>query len=62
MHYNNDRRGHPENPADVPTLHFCHCGQPLDTGECECENCAAEWQEFITDSDRYALGNPGALM
>ena len=26
---------------------FCHCGQPLDDGACECEHCSAEWNEFL---------------
>jgi len=34
--------------------HHCHCGQPLDDGACERAHCAAEWQEYLTDSGGLA--------
>ena len=65
--YNVVALGNGENPQGAvviaetnATPRFCHCGVPLDNTACECEDCTAEWQEFM--SDQYALAHPGALM
>jgi len=33
-----------------PAAHHCHCGAPLDDTACECEACAADWQEFLSEA------------
>ena len=30
--------------------HLCHCGAPLDDAACECGNCDAEWNEYLSEA------------
>lgn len=34
----------------IPRPCHCHCGAPLDDGACECGDCAAEWNDWLTEA------------